>query len=153
MAESSSVDMVIDEQLAKTGLMPETDRAAVRRQLVAPLRESFGRLAAVETDESLGDNEKAAAGIKAAQESVAGLDTELDRIRTQQELSPELKRLQALTAPQAPAAGAISPRGEGELRERAGASGEPSSRPLRGGAQGSRLGVPASGGVGPRGEG
>ncbi|MFG1911643.1 hypothetical protein [Kribbella sp. NPDC048928] len=148
-----AVDMVIDEQLARKGLMPETDRADVRRQLVAPLRESFGRLAAVEADESLADNEKAAAGIKAAQEPVAGLDTELDRIRTQQELSPDLKRLQALTAPQAPAAGAIGPRGEGGLRERAGGSGEPSSRPLRGGAQRSGLRVPAPGGVGPRGEG
>lgn len=133
-----AVDMVIDERLARTGLMPESDRAEVRRQLVAPLRKAFGDLAAVEADESLGDDQKAAAGIAAAQKAVAGLDTQLNRIErgyrverangtqqqshrpssrvnqadgeARQELPPDLKRLQALTAPQASAAGATKQR-------------------------------------------
>lgn len=126
-----AVDMVIDERLARTGLMPESHRVEVRRKLVAPLHESFGSLALVEADESLGDDQKAAAGVKAAQQAIAGLDKALDRIErgyrveraqraqqqlnpadrpAQQDLPPDLKRLQALTAPQAPATDATKQR-------------------------------------------
>ncbi|TDW15720.1 hypothetical protein [Kribbella kalugense] len=128
------VDMVIDKHLVEPGLMPEAHRAEVRKQLVAPLRQSLSRLAAVEADESLGSDQKTAEGTKAAQNAVAGLDQELNRVerhyrigiaqraqqqsqrpasrlnqdvrRAQDNLPPDLKRLRALTAPQAPAAGA-----------------------------------------------
>jgi hypothetical protein len=129
-----AVDMVIDEHLAEPGLMPESHRAEVRKLLVAPLRESLSGLAAVEADESLGSDQKAEEGTKAAQNAIAGLDNELNRIerkyridnaqrarqqaqrpgsrlnqavrQAQGNLPPDLKRLRALTAPQAPASGA-----------------------------------------------
>ncbi|MFC6162826.1 hypothetical protein [Kribbella jiaozuonensis] len=129
-----AVDLVIDEHLAEPGLMPESHRAEVRKQLVAPLRESLSVLAAVEGDESLGSDQKAEEGTKAAQNAIAGLDSALNRIerkyridnaqrarqqaqrpasrvnqavrRAQGNLPPDLKRLRALTAPQAPASGA-----------------------------------------------
>ncbi|RZU19042.1 hypothetical protein EV645_1248 [Kribbella rubisoli] len=162
-----AVDLMIDERLAEPGLMPEAHRAEVRKQLVAPLRESLSGLAAVEADESLGRDQKAEAGTKAAQQAIAGLDTELNRIerkyridnaqRAQQEaqrpgsrlnqagrqargnLPPDLKRLRALTAPQAPAAGATkrpvgaadhapSEQGEGPRGQQAGPGGPRQSR-------------------------
>ncbi|WP_432881175.1 hypothetical protein ACQPYH_36820 [Kribbella sp. CA-245084] len=129
-----AVDLMIDERLVETGLMPEAHRADVRRQLVVPLRESLHGLAAVEADDSLGSDQKAEKGRQAAQNAIAGLDQALNRIerkyridkaqRAQQEaqrpgsrlnqaarqargnLPPDLKRLRALTAPQAPAGGA-----------------------------------------------
>ncbi|MER7247940.1 hypothetical protein [Kribbella sp. NPDC000426] len=129
-----AVDLMIDERFVETGLMPEAHRAEVRKQLVAPLRESLDGLAAVEADDSLGSDQKAEKGVQAAQNAIAGLDQELNRIerkyriektqRAQQEaqrpgsrlnqavrqargdLPSDLKRLRALTAPQAPAAGA-----------------------------------------------
>ncbi|MET9271156.1 hypothetical protein [Kribbella sp. NPDC003557] len=131
-----AVDLVIDERLVKTGLMPEAHRAEVRKELVAPLRDSLTDLVAVEADESLGDAQKSAESLKAAQNAVAELDHELNRIerkyrvenaqraqqqanrpasrrtqavrQAQQHLPPDLRRLRAATAGQAPAAGATS---------------------------------------------
>ncbi len=111
-----AVDLVIDERLVKPGLMPEAHRAEVRKQLVAPLRDALSSLEAIQSDDSLREDEKSGASTKAAQEAVAGLDSELNRIErkyridnAQENLPPDLKRLQALTGPQAPAAGAIKP--------------------------------------------
>jgi hypothetical protein len=129
-----AVDMVIDKQLVEPGLMPEAHRAEVRKQLVAPLRNALSGLETVEADDSLGSDQKSDEATKAAQNAVAGLDQELNRIerhyrvqnaqRAQQQsqrpesrlnqavrqaqdnLPPDLKRLRALTGPQAPAAGA-----------------------------------------------
>lgn len=129
-----AVDLVIDERLVKPGLMPEAHRAEVRKELVAPLRDSLAGLVAVEADESVGDDEKSAESLKAAQDAVAELDHELNRIerkyridnaqraqqqasrpasrrnqavrQAQQHLPPDLRRLRGLTGPQAPAAGA-----------------------------------------------
>jgi len=131
-----AVDLVIDERLGKPGLMPEAHRAEVREALIAPLRASLADLVAVEADESLSDDEKSAESEQAAQNAIAGLDHELDRIerryrvekaqRAQQQagrpgtrrtqavrqaqdrLSPDLERLRAVTSGQAPAAGATS---------------------------------------------
>ncbi|WP_329002904.1 hypothetical protein OHA18_06845 [Kribbella sp. NBC_00709] len=129
-----AVDLVIDERFVKPGLMPEAHRAEVRKELVAPLRDSLAGLVAVEADESVGDDEKAAESMKAARSAVAELDHELNRIerkyridkaeraqqqasrpasrrnqavrQAEQDLPPNLRRLRALTDPQAPAAGA-----------------------------------------------
>ncbi|MFI5697521.1 hypothetical protein ACIA58_37030 [Kribbella sp. NPDC051586] len=129
-----AVDLVIDERLAKPGLMPEAHRAEVREQLVAPLRDSLSGLEAIEADDSLGSDDKSTEATKAAQKAVAGLDQELNRIerryridnmqsaqqqsqrpasrlnqavrQAQENLPPDLKRLRSLTGPQAPAAGA-----------------------------------------------
>lgn len=112
-----AVDLVIDEKLARTGLMPESDRAEVRRQLVAPLRGALANLVAVEDDDTLEATEKAAAGVQAAQQAITGLDRELKRIeagyRTGQLLGlPDFKRLHSLTDAQAPATGATRQPGE-----------------------------------------
>lgn len=128
-----AVDMVIDERLVEPGLMPEADRADVRHQLVAPLRASLAGLVDVQADESLGTAEETDAGTKAAQEAIAGLDTELKRIERKYRIDgaarqqsqgvrgrgdpaghkrrgdlspPDLERLRAVTAAQAAAAGA-----------------------------------------------
>ncbi|TCC10390.1 hypothetical protein [Kribbella soli] len=129
-----AVDLVIDKHLAEPGLMPEAHRAEVRRQLVAPLRDALSGLEAVQADESLGSEQKSDEATTAAQNAVAGLDTELQRIErkyrienaqrvqpesqrpesrlnqavrhAQENLSPDLERLRALSDPQAPAAGA-----------------------------------------------
>jgi hypothetical protein len=129
-----AVDLVIDERLVKPGLMPEAHRAEVRRRLVEPLRDSLSGLEAVEANDSLGSDHKSSEATKAAQKAVVGLDEQLNRIerkyridnaqstrqqsqrpasrlnqgvrQAQENLPPDLKRLRALTAPQAPAAGA-----------------------------------------------
>lgn len=131
-----AVDMVIDKQLVEPGLMPEAHRAEVRRQLVAPLRRTLSDLVDIQTATSMGRQQKVEAAGRTAQSAIAKLDTELNRIerhyrvaiaqRTQQEsqrpdsrlnqaanqvgreLPPDLKRLQAVTSGQAPAAGATS---------------------------------------------
>jgi hypothetical protein len=132
---NDAVDMVIDKQLVEPGLMPEAHRAEVRRQLVAPLRRTLSDLADIQTATSMGRQQKVDAAGRTAQNAIAKLDTELNRIerhyrvaiaqRTQQEsqrpesrlnqatnqarqLPPDLKRLQAVTSGQAPAAGATS---------------------------------------------
>jgi hypothetical protein len=106
----------------------------VRRRLVEPLRDSLSGLEAVEANDSLGSDHKSSEATKAAQKAVVGLDEQLNRIerkyridnaqstrqqsqrpasrlnqgvrQAQENLPPDLKRLRALTAPQAPAAGA-----------------------------------------------
>jgi hypothetical protein len=130
-----AVDMVIDKQFAEPGLMPESHRAAVRKLLVAPLHRSMDALAKVDADDSLTTPQKTEAARQAAQNAIAGLDTEISRIerhyriaiaqrtqesqrtasrqnpaarQTQQNVSPDLKRLRAVTSGQAPAAGATS---------------------------------------------
>jgi hypothetical protein len=131
---NAEVDLVIDERLAEPGLMPESQRAEVRRQLVAPLRASLSPLAGVEGDDSLGSDQKAAASAAAAQQAVAALDQELNRVERHYRIQhaqlaqqqsqrpasrqsqavrqaregrpPGLKKLRALTGAQAPAAGA-----------------------------------------------
>jgi hypothetical protein len=101
-----AVDLVIAEQLA---LMPEEDRAEVRRQLVAPLRESLSGLGAVEDDDSLESEQQSDEAVKAAQNAIAGLDRQLETLarKYQPRLSPDLQRLQAVTSGQAPATGAV----------------------------------------------
>ncbi|HZX05041.1 hypothetical protein [Kribbella sp.] len=133
-----AVDMVIDKHLAEPGLMPEAHRAEVRAQLVAPLSDSLSGLEAVEADDSLGSPQKSQEAIAAAQNAVAGLDSELRRIerhyhvqyaqlaqqesqrpnsrlnqavrQAQDNPSPDLKRLRALTGAQAPASDATKQR-------------------------------------------
>jgi hypothetical protein len=135
---NAAVDLVIDERLAEPGLMPESHRAEVRGQLVAPLRASLSILPAVEGDDSLSSDQKAMASAAAAQQAVAGLDQELNRIErryrveharlAQQQAQrpasrqsqavrqahdrppPDLKKLRALTGAQAPATGATGQR-------------------------------------------
>ncbi|HET6738752.1 MAG TPA: hypothetical protein VFH76_07460 [Kribbella sp.] len=110
-------DLVIDERLAKPGLMPESDRADVRRRLIAPLRDALSGLEAVQDDELLDSSRQSDLSAEAAQKAIAGLDRELHRIersyridvaqrarlQAHGDLSPDLRRLQALTDPQAPA--------------------------------------------------
>ncbi|MGW7682094.1 hypothetical protein ACWGID_15220 [Kribbella sp. NPDC054772] len=126
-----AVDLVIDERLVKPGLMPEAHRAEVRKQLIAPLHAALSGLEAVEDDESLGDDVKAAAATAAARTAVAGLDTELNQIegkyQAQQNQSPELARLRGLTDAQAPAAGATkrSPAGTDHAPSEQGNEGRP----------------------------
>lgn len=131
-----AADMVIDKQFVEPGLMPEAHRAEVRRQLLAPLRQSLSDVADIQSATYLGRDQKAGAAGKAAQNGIAALDKEINRIerhyriaiaqRTQQEsqrpesrlnqgarndqqqLPPDLKRLQAVTGGVAPAAGATS---------------------------------------------
>ncbi|NIK56913.1 hypothetical protein [Kribbella shirazensis] len=107
-----AVDLVIDKQLP---LMPEAHRAQVRRQLVAPLRESLSGLGAVEDDESLDYEQQSDEAVKAAQSAIAGLDRELESIQRKYQieapqLSPDLARLRAVTSGQAPPAGATDQR-------------------------------------------
>jgi hypothetical protein len=129
-----AADLVIDQRLARPGLMPETDRAEVRRQLIVPLRQHLAGLRAVQDNFSLGPVQQTDASAEAAREAIAGLDAELGRIERRYRvantgpqqnvrrpatgveqdppsaphapLPPDLKRLQTLTAAQAPAAGA-----------------------------------------------
>lgn len=110
-------DLVIDERLAKPGLMPEGDRGDVRRRLIAPLRDALSGLEVVQDDESLDSSQQSDLSTEAAQKAIAGLDRELNRIertyridgaqrarlQAQGDLSPDLTRLQAFTGPQAPA--------------------------------------------------
>jgi hypothetical protein len=126
-----AVDMVIDKQLVETGLMPEAHRAEVRRQLVAPLRQSLSEVNDIQSATYLGREQKGPAAEKQAQNAVAGLDRELNRIEghyrgwiaqhaqqqsqrsgsqlaSQGQLSPDLQRLLAVTSGQSPAAGATS---------------------------------------------
>ncbi|MEV6272992.1 hypothetical protein AB0L64_37895 [Kribbella sp. NPDC051936] len=106
-----AADLVIDARLAKPGLMLEADRADVRRQLVAPLRAAFSGLEAVESDESLGDEQKTAAATEAAQKAIAGLDAAVNRVERKYRIdNAQRARLLAVTSGQAPAAGATGRR-------------------------------------------
>ncbi|TCC39758.1 hypothetical protein [Kribbella sindirgiensis] len=102
-----AVDLLIDERLVKPGLMPEAHRDEVRKELIAPLRDSLAGLVEVEADESLGDAEKSTESAKAAKNAIAELDHELNRIerhyrvekaqRAQQQASrPSSRRSQAV---------------------------------------------------------
>lgn len=142
-----TVDMVIDNRLVEPGLMPEAHRAEKRDELIAPLRDSLTHLVDVEADESLSDKQKSAESLAAARTAIAEFDHELNRIernyrvegaqraqqqagqpgsrraqavrQAQEHLSPDLERLQQLTASQAPASGAP---GGGVAREDPGES-------------------------------